>query len=304
MDHYRSLRAGIGVRAAGALTQLDRSRFALSAGTVAAPSVSDATYHPHALVPRAPWRELTTQEYQLLCCSQTQPWRHGADIAVFGASELALAPLRRICADCGYYDKPTGLEPQAHPGWNAALVGFVNSLADYRVQGAGLDASALYRTEPRRATVTQTNRDVAGGALTLGLHVDSWEGTPLRQRATVRNRLCVNLGRAPRYFVFINLTLAQTLRAAGRAQSEAHEIVTLLSGHAFMSRFPDYPITRLRLEPDEVYVAPTGNIIHDGAAPSAGEPDVALHLLGFFAPPAQSGQPRTHPKEKMQHVGP
>ena len=45
-----------------------------------------------------------------------------------------------------------------------------------------------------------------------GLHVDSWDGLPLRHRHRSRNRLCINLGREPRYPLFINLPLMDMFR--------------------------------------------------------------------------------------------
>ncbi|HKU38645.1 MAG TPA: hypothetical protein VJR89_10875, partial [Polyangiales bacterium] len=197
-----------------------------------------------------------------------------------------LAPLREICHDCGYYRTPTGADPRQHPAWAAALEDLVEALACYRVEGAPIDASALYRAEAGQAAVTRTNREVPGSELTLGLHVDSWEGTPLRYRASVRNRLCINLGHEPRYLAFINLTLADVLRAVEPRDATDLEAISLFAGHEFMARCPHYPVTRLRLDPNELYIAPTGNMIHDGVAPEGVQPDVALHLLGFFAPPS------------------
>jgi hypothetical protein len=300
------LRAGIGVRPAGALAQFDRARFALSAGTVEPGIASGVNYHPSARVPRTPWREPTASEYRLLCGPElrARPWRHDADVAVFRASESAIAALRSVCEDCGYYAGRTKLEARGHPGWDSALSGFIQSLREYRVASRAIDSAALYRAEAGRATVTQVDRDAPDRARSLGLHVDSWEGTALRQRASVRNRLCVNLGREPRYFVFINLGLAQLLRAVGWNAARDSEVVTLFSGHAFMCRFPDYPVIRLRLEPNEAYVAPTGNMIHDGAAPGGDQPDVALHLLGFFAPPAGVGHADLGMQQRTQHVDP
>jgi hypothetical protein len=92
----------------------------------------------------------------------------------------------------------------------------------------------------------------------------------------------INLGREDRCLLFVNLTLADMMRAIGLADSDDIGEVSLFVGHKFMRRYPRYPVVRLRVAPREAYIAPTGNLVHDGAPLGMRQPDVAMHLLGYF----------------------
>lgn len=45
-----------------------------------------------------------------------------------------------------------------------------------------------------------------------------------------------------------------------------------------MKLYPDYPVIKLRIAPGEAYIAPTGQIIHDGTSMGKQYPDVTLHV--------------------------
>ena len=273
------------VRLLGPLDR-DAGRFMFSRGTTAPlpDSTSSAVrFHPEALIPSTPWREASVAEREQLVAGSA---RATADIVVFKIPDAVLTPLRNVLEDCGYY----GTDPQAilaaptHFAFQPALDRLVAHLAPFRIEGRPLEAFTLYRAEPGAIAVTRTDRDDPARARCVGLHVDSWEGASLRSREALRNRICVHLGRAPRSLLFVALTLPEMMRALGLPDAADHA-VTLFTGHAFLRRYPDFPVTRVRLEPGEAYLAPTGMIVHDGAAPEPPEPDVALHLLGHFAAP-------------------
>ena len=50
----------------------------------------------------------------------------------------------------------------------------------------------------------------------------------------------------------------------------------------FMRCFPDYPVIRLRIAPNEAYIAPTENIIHDGSTLGKMYFDICLTIRGKF----------------------
>lgn len=104
-----------------------------------------------------------------------------------------------------------------------------------------------------------------------GLHIDNW-GTPLyslRERGKSSPRFCVNLGTHPRSFVFINLQLCtmidmyncDDLSALNR---ELNAPIATPFAERFMSDFFNYPVLKVTLEPDEAYLAPVQNLLHDG----------------------------------------
>lgn len=272
------------VRFLGASAGSTPSRFELSAGTTRPGMASSgARFHPEALVPRAPFRPATSAENAALMAGATPG---GPEVVVFTPPAAAVATLCDICEDCGYYaaDASAILPVTTHFAFQPALDTLFEQLRPFRVDARPLDAYTLYRAEPGTQAVTRTDRDDPARAAHVGLHVDSWEGASLRSRDALRNRICVNLSRARRAFLFVDLTLSEMMRALGLPESEDHA-VTLFTGHAFLRRYPDYPVVRVMLEPGEAYLAPTGQIVHDGVAPEPPRPDVALHLLGHFAMP-------------------
>ena len=116
----------------------------------------------------------------------------------------------------------------------------------------------------------------------LGLHLDSWEKQPLNKLAEVRNRLCINLGRSARYFLFINQEIRSLQRILGTPQ-QSHPR-TLIQN--FISSNPDYPVIRVKLNPFEAYIAPTENLIHDGSSEGQEFQDVQITLRSYFQVPA------------------
>lgn len=276
------------VRLLGASAGSVAPRFALSAGTCAASGErSGVRFHPEALVARAPFRPATAAEQAALTANDTP---QGPEVVVFKPPQAAVETLTDICEDCGYYgaDPRAVLPATTHFAFQPALDALVSQLAPFRIDSRPLEAFTLYRAEPGASAVTRTDRDDPARAACVGLHVDSWEGASLRARDALRNRICVNLSRARRSFLFVDLTLTEMMRALGLPDAEDHA-VTLFTGHAFLRRYPDYPVVRVTLEPGEAYLAPTGQIVHDGTAPEPPHPDVALHLLGHFVARPPSG---------------
>jgi hypothetical protein len=51
---------------------------------------------------------------------------------------------------------------------------------------------------------------------------------------------------------------------------------------AFLAQNPDYPVTRVRVDPGEAYIAPTENIIHDGSSLGQRFSDVHVTIRGYF----------------------
>lgn len=273
-------RPNVRVRFLGASAQSTAPRFSLSAGTAVPGSSPGVRFHPEALVPRAPFRPATAAEHAALSALATPT---GPEVVVFTPAPAAVATLTDICEDCGYYgaDASAILPVTTHFAFQPALDALVEQLAPFRIDGRPLDAYTLYRAEPGAQAVTRTDRDDPARAASVGLHVDSWEGASLRSRDALRNRICVNLSRARRSFLFVDLTLDEMMRTLDLPDGEDHA-VTLFTGHAFLRRHPDHPVVRVALEPGEAYLAPTGQIVHDGVAPEPPRPDVALHLLGHF----------------------
>ena len=100
----------------------------------------------------------------------------------------------------------------------------------------------------------------------IGLHVDSWDRLPIADRRNASNRICVNVGHSPRYFLFVNRSLAAIESALGFDQLNVTGANPTEIARSFLCRFPNYPVLRIQVDPDEAYIAPTENIIHDGSS--------------------------------------
>lgn len=112
----------------------------------------------------------------------------------------------------------------------------------------------------------------------LGLHLDSWEKKTLDELSGVRNRLCINLGRSPRYFLYMNLEIKQLQSILNLpTQSNARALI-----QTFLERSPVYPVIRVKLNPFEAYIAPTENLIHDGSSEDQHYQDVQLTVRSYF----------------------
>ncbi len=128
----------------------------------------------------------------------------------------------------------------------------------------------------------------------IGLHIDNHDKLPLSKRSEAFQLLCLNLGEAERYFLFVNLRSADLVAQTGTSPDDAEEKYRQawrLTADFFQRR-PDYPVVRVMLPPDHGYIAVTQSLIHDGATNLTGKPDVALLLAGRFNAPSAHFRPR------------
>ncbi len=118
----------------------------------------------------------------------------------------------------------------------------------------------------------------------VGLHIDNWDRLPLLQKHQSRNRICINLGREDRVFLWINLplpALVRSLELFGCNELIEQENWIALS-KAFMRFYPNYPVVRLRIAPGEAYIESTDNLIHDASSLGKLFPDITWTALGHF----------------------
>jgi uncharacterized protein len=123
-----------------------------------------------------------------------------------------------------------------------------------------------------------------------GLHIDNWSMPPrkLEDRGRTSVRIGINVGAGPRSFVFVNLSVSRMLQMLEACGDYPHREVAYSNGNrnynasafseAFMSRFPGYPVIRIDLEPNQGYIAPVNNALHDGYALYNPEDDFFLQL--------------------------
>jgi hypothetical protein len=115
----------------------------------------------------------------------------------------------------------------------------------------------------------------------IGLHLDSWEGDNLKDRIHSNNRVCINLGKEPRYLMFYNISIiGMAIKLNISIDSSKFDINDIY--YKFAKKFPETPIYRLEIAPYEAYIAPTEFIIHDGSTLGTKSPDINIVLRGKF----------------------
>jgi hypothetical protein len=110
----------------------------------------------------------------------------------------------------------------------------------------------------------------------IGLHLDSWDRTPLDQRHASRTRLNINLGRRTRSLLFV----PHDVRAITGMLADDPDAHSANIGERFCARFRDAPVLQLEIPPGWAYLAPTENIVHDGCSDPSDAPDVTVAWLG------------------------
>jgi hypothetical protein len=254
----RRLGQGVRLYRAGHLRSEDES-VELSAGTrpVAKSDAVHGDYEEGSRVPREPWRRATAGELAWLSAAGSGPTDMGRSICI----------LRLDHSSCG---------PRTAPSKRR----IVASLSEFCQLGEPLRCIGHNTNPPGLVTTTVDTRNNKF----IGMHVDNWDAAPLAQRDRAINRVSMNIGRQPRFFLFLPLSImeiASVMHGASRSGAEPSADHTAL-GRRFMERFPDFPIVRYRLMPSDAYIAPTENLVHDGSSAGQDETDEHFTILGHI----------------------
>lgn len=159
----------------------------------------------------------------------------------------------------------------------------VNRLIKHYEQFARIKKSSiphnLFLGESNLTTTTFNKRE----NYYIGLHLDSFESREKEIKRESRNRICINLGKEPRYLYFYNLSLDKMAELCGHQSIKSFENPYPIV-HDFFSKFHDYPVIRLTILPYELYIAPTEYIVHDGSTLGTKSVDINLVIRGYFQP--------------------
>lgn len=265
MGPMQRLQEGVRVVLEAGLAPAERLAIADGVVDVSGTAVRGGVYQARTFAPRRPWRRPEPWESEMLL-GQAQDEASGEPVSVVRAPApvLAMMPRAQEAADSG--------EPLD------AL--FVERLAEsvHRWVSAAFHASRFFVVGAHRGTSDQQTA-TKEGELLVGLHVDNWERSPISSRHECRSRLCVNLGREDRFFLFINRPIHRMLDEVEIERAgNACEL-----GEAFLATFSEYPVVSLRVRPGEAYIAPTENVLHDGSTRGSSSPDLIYTVLGDFS---------------------
>lgn len=253
----------------------DNPRIWLSSGVARANELGVPGYGPNALVPRA-WREANVREQELLFSHSQEELRAESCIGVYRLpvefrdriGHLKLGQASRLEEFVEF------VQEQEFQTLQRDLIDFFKPFL--KTENQFLPMSPTFNSAGLE-TVTQEG---PSGKL-LGLHLDSWDQTPLSDRHQSSNRISINLGKSDRYLLFVNLTMQQILAALPdqKFNEKLNEQSVVAS---FLGNNMNYPVVKVRIAPGEAYVSPTENIIHDGSSSGQAISDVHLTMRGFF----------------------
>jgi hypothetical protein len=277
------LKSGVKIAIDNDLPTIDR--FSLSDGSIEIdPDLYPQYSHP-AFIPKLPWRAPTAEELASLT-SSTDIKERSETIAIVEFPEVAISSLQNLISwgEREYGKSVTASEIIAHPEYEAARSQTQEYILARYALAPEIDCRELIRCNVDLPTSTINEMEYLPAKPFAGLHLDSWDYLPFRNRHRARNRICINLGNEVRYFLLINLTLKQIFTELNLVDPD--DIYQDYRGvrlpNKFLRAFPDYPVVRLAVHPGEAYIAPTENFIHDATSLGKTLTDWNITFLGNF----------------------
>lgn len=115
----------------------------------------------------------------------------------------------------------------------------------------------------------------------MGLHNDGTAKMTIHTAHKFGNRISINLGKEPRYFLFVNLSMIQALNML-KEKIDTRKVNIANIPQMFFKHFPGYPVIRVQQKPYQYYIAATDNCFHDGSTLGAGTLDICFVYFGAF----------------------
>lgn len=256
------------------------NRLTLSSGTLFFEYPYEHKSTSVTFVPQTPWRNLSVDEQHLFCNSLAQDAYEMISIVKLDTSLIKSLSKLKFPSSITNNNLKIFHKSRA---WQTCRKKLIEFALHYSNSNNEQIEGGIYFGEGNleNSTINQSNNEI------VGLHLDGWETAKhLKDRCSSKNRICFNLGSYPRYLCFLNLGLNQIydLWTCGNASMpfEAIEWNDYSFIYKFLKQNPNYPITRLRINTGEAYIAPTESILHDGS--SSGNPgfDITYTLRSFY----------------------
>jgi hypothetical protein len=254
-----------------------KNRILLSDGVCKVETLNGIACKSPTYIPRKPWRNPTQEENEILAATKNDLSSHQIIGIVKLPGKLAAKFKSLNFSNCKTHHETSTLS--ATNEYKLLL----NETISYYEKFADIKDSSvphnIYLGDANLLNNTFNQKEKTF----IGLHLDSFERNS-ETREGARNRICINLGKDPRYLLFYNLQFDQMAEMCNMKKVERngnpYEIL-----HTFFERYNSYPVIKIQINPYEAYVAPTENVIHDGSTEGTKNLDVNLAIRGYFKIP-------------------
>jgi len=229
----------------------------------------------YCFLPVTPYRLLNQSERELIIVNQPDEYDYQYRISIIKLDQTLFQPLLEI----GIHDIVTYQDYQkvkTHPMYES-IFSYIDNIAKlYLLKHSTMQRlSFAWNRSELLTTTVKASTDIP-----LGLHLDYWDKHSLQTLYQARNRICINVGREERYFLFINLTLphiCNILRSNEIAYGDLNS-----AREKFLQNFSEYKVICVKIKPFEAYIAPTEWIIHDASSMNQQFCDLTITYLGHF----------------------
>lgn len=238
-------------------------------------------YQENAFIPNKPWRSINSNQLDMVYCDKEKS-DPKMNLSIIKLPDSVIEEVQMLgIPDIRSASDLVSLKKDRPIDYIRTLDKIYQFKSQYSLSNEPMEKLGIIVNESNRQTVTvQDNKFV------LGMHIDSWDRSNFHELNMASNRICINLGRNERHFLFVNLTLSRIyslVKDYYPVNVETEEKWRSKLIVKFFSLFPDYPILKVRIHPFEAYIAPTENIIHDGCTEGNTEMDIDITTRGHFS---------------------
>jgi hypothetical protein len=228
----------------------------------------DEEFHPGSLIPGGTWVK-TAEEPR----ADKRPWLAFSDGASLRHNVVLLKLPAEASAGHLLSESQATYSDARLPDLRARLDEVCRMLTS---EPDALDHKGTFRGFRSERTMCTTRHP--GDRRLVGLHLDTLQSEPVATLHRATSRLCLNLGPNPRWFVFLPLDVDAVIDACGLGETDV-----LYSRHFRQTvvQRAHPPVSRVRLDPGEAYIAPTQLMLHDGQSDSR-DGEYLYTVLGFF----------------------
>lgn len=254
-----------------------KDRILLSDGVYRVDTLNGIVCKSPTYIPKKPWRNPTKEETDILTATKNDLSTHQTIGIVRLPGNLSAKFKKLDFSNCkNHHETSTLSATTEYKDLLNETISYYEKFADIRNSSIPHN---IYMGEANLLNNTFNQREKTF----IGLHLDSFERNS-ETREGARNRICINLGKDPRYLLFYNLQFDQMaemckIKKVDR-NGNPYEIL-----HTFFEKFNTYPVIKIQINPYEAYIAPTENIIHDGSTEGTKNLDINLAIRGYFKIP-------------------